>query len=87
MTHKSIKEQNESFAIKKAKDLSEGDYFMQIGQKKWRKVKLIKILGSSVPAEFQGKLLFVLENCKTIVFDKETELKFANYPEKICTQI
>ena len=79
---------DKQFTEKKAEELSEGDYFKVAFQRDWRKVKRAFILspGDKAPENLENKVLIVLDNCKQLVFEKETKIAVADYPESICTR-
>ncbi len=63
----------------KAKDLTPGQEFKIAGKRKLRKIKEIITLKASdlIPESQIGKLLIVLDNCKQIILDPNTEVIIA----------
>lgn len=63
-----------------AQKLTVGDEFRNSLQKPWRTIRKIVELtpGPGVPKIYEGKLIFIVENCKQIVVEKQY-LLFVNH--------
>jgi hypothetical protein len=65
---------------KQAQKLVVGDQFRNSVQKPWRTIKKIIVFkqDTSIPKIYEGKIIFIVDNCKQILVEKE-HLLFVNH--------